>query len=193
MLKDLGSKNRSYRRYDGTTQISQLQMSRWVDLARMSPSSRNLQPLKYMLINSPNECKKVFECLSWAGYLPEWTPSMEESPTAYVIMLSDKHISSGRSYHDEGIASQSVLLGAVEDGYGGCIIASIDRERLRKAFDIENHLEIALVLALGKPAEQIHVCEVESSDIRYFRDEHAAHFVPKRSLDELIVPNGKNE
>ena len=45
-----------------------------------------------------------------------------------------------------------------------------------------------LVLALGKPVEQVVVDEVgEDGSIKYWRDEQAVHHVPKRALDDLIL------
>ena len=187
MLKELIEKNRSYRRYDPNEQISLQKLIHWVDLARLSPSSRNLQPLKYMIVNTPKQAAKVFSCLTWAGYLPEWEPTLMEAPTAYVIILVDRHITKANVHHDEGIACQSILLGAVNEGYGGCIIASINREQLRQALHIPESLDISLVIALGKPQEEVVICETNQDDIKYFRDENQKHFVPKRKLDELII------
>jgi len=56
---------------------------------------------------------------------------------------------------DHGIGAQSILLGATEKGLGGCIIGSIQRERLRKVLEIPARYEILLVLALGKPKERV--------------------------------------
>ncbi|RLC39426.1 MAG: nitroreductase, partial [Candidatus Coatesbacteria bacterium] len=50
------------------------------------------------------------------------------------------------------------------------------------------HLEILLVLALGKPAERVVIEPVgEDGDTKYYRDEEGVHHVPKRSLDEIII------
>jgi nitroreductase len=81
-----------------------------------------------------------------------------------------------------------MLLGAREMGLAGCILGSINRKALRKILDIEPHLKILLVLAIGKPKEEV-VIETVGSDgnIRYWRDAKAVHHVPKRPLQEIIV------
>jgi len=56
---------------------------------------------------------------------------------------------------DSGIAAQSIVLGAVERGFGGCIIGSIQREKLRKALFIADRYDILLDLAIGKSAEKV--------------------------------------
>jgi len=65
---------------------------RCVDAARLSPSTANLQPLKYVIVNDEKLLKPVFGTLSWAGYLPNYQPSLEETPRAYIVMLLDKEI-----------------------------------------------------------------------------------------------------
>jgi nitroreductase len=84
--------------------------------------------------------------------------------------------------------AQSILLGAVEAGLGGCILGSVEREGLRIALSIPEYLKILLVLALGRPKEKVFLEKVgENGDIRYWRDDKQGHHVPKRSLDQLII------
>ncbi len=78
------------------------------------------------------------------------------------------------------------MLGATEAGLGGCIIAAIKKERLRTAFDIPEQYEILLVLALGKPAEEVVIETMRNNDVKYWRDDKSVHHVPKRTLDGII-------
>jgi len=79
------------------------------------------------------------------------------------------------------------MLGATEAGFGGCMIASIKREALRNDLRIPEKFEIVLILALGKPAENIIIDEIRNDDVKYWRDDKQNHHVPKRPLDELIL------
>ena len=88
---------------------------------------------------------------------------------------------------DQGIAAQSILLAATEQGFGGCIVGAIDHKGLRASLKLPDRFEILLVLALGKPKEKILIEEVKNNDIKYWRDKEETHHVPKRSLGELIV------
>jgi nitroreductase len=188
MVKDLVYKNRSYRRFYQDVLIAPETLKEWVDLGRMSPCGRNAQPLKYMLSYDPMKNALVFPTLAWAGYLKDWGGPVEgERPSAYIIMLGDKEISLTFGC-DYGIAAQSILLGAVEQGFGGVMISSIQREKLAQAVGISDRYEILLVLALGKPLEEVVVEPVGVfGDIKYWRDANGVHHVPKRSLDEVIV------
>lgn len=190
MIKDLLLKNRSYRRYDEGFRISNETLKSLIELARFCPSAANLQPLKFLLCATDEKNKLIFRTLSWAGYLTQWPGPYEgERPSAYIILLGDTSIS--RNFQcDAGIACQSILLGAVELGLGGCILGSIDREGLRRSFSIPDEFEILYVIALGKPAEGIVLEDMsEDGNIRYWRDEDGTHHVPKRLTEELILGN----
>ena len=188
MIKNAVLKNRSYRRFYGDYKIERNTLLELIDLARLSPSGRNLQPLKYAVANNAQTNAKIFSTLSWAGYLKDWNgPEETERPTAYIVMLIDKNLASGTPAIDEGIACQSILLGAVERGLGGCIIQSVKRLELADLLSIPQSLEVALVIALGKPKEEVRIVNIQNDDIKYFRDEKAVHYVPKRSIDDIIV------
>jgi nitroreductase len=188
MITDLILKNRSYRRFFQNETISLETLRALVNLARLSASARNAQPLKYMIVNNPVENAIVFSYLAWAAYLTNWKgPEEGERPSAYIIMLGDTHIATNY-WCDHGIAAQSILLGAVEQGLGGCIIASIQRELLKKDFEISDQYEIIQIIALGKPKEVAVIDPIGTdSSIKYWRDENQIHHVPKRSLDEIII------
>ncbi len=188
MLSDLVKKNRSYRRFDTDVSVTLETLRELVDLARLSASASNRQPLKFLLSADPARNACIFPCLGWAGYLSEWhAPAEDERPTAYIVILGDTKIRCEFGV-DPGIAAQSMMLGATERGLGGCVIGSIDRLTLRDVLSIPDRYEILLVLALGKPAETVVIDPVdETGDIKYWRDEDDVHHVPKRSLETLIL------
>lgn len=186
-LKELISKTRSYRRFDEAYHIETKTLESLIDLARLSASGANKQPLKYLTYNSAKECERIFPYLAWAGYLTEWPgPDKGERPSGYIIILGDKSISEVFGV-DHGIAAQSIMLGATEASLGGCIIATIIRDELRNDFSIPDNFEILLILALGKPVENVIIDDLKDTDVKYWRDKNKNHHVPKRSLDDLII------
>lgn len=188
MLESLVSNSRSYRRFDQTYKVNEQILHELVNLARLSPTGANIQPLKFYIACSPEVNEIIFPTLSWAGYLKDWGgPSEGERPTAYIIILGDKRIKDSFGI-DPGIAAQSMMLGAVEKGMGGCMIASVKRSILSHALNLPDHFEILLVLALGKPVEKVVLEDLPvSGDIRYYRGSDNVHHVPKRSLNDLII------
>jgi nitroreductase len=188
VIKDLVLKNRSYRRFYQDVPVELETLKELVDLARLSASGANRQPLKYVLSCDPQTNALIFPHLGWAAYLKDWPgPAEGERPSAYIIVMGDKSISQSFGC-DHGIAAQSILLGATEQGFGGCMIATIRKAELTQIFAIPEQYEILLVLALGKPKETVVLEPVApDGDIKYWRDEHAVHHVPKRSLDDIII------
>jgi nitroreductase len=188
MIKDLVERTRSYRRFYQDLNIELETLRELVGVARLSAAAGNLQPLKYILSNEPVKNSKIFQHLAWAGYLRDWRgPEEGERPSAYIIVLGDKRICNSFGC-DHGIACQNIMLAAVERGLGGCMIGSVNRERLRTDLDIADYLEILLVLALGKPNETVVLEEVgPEGDIKYWRDSDGVHHVPKRRLEDIIV------
>lgn len=186
MIRDLVIKNRSYRRFDSSVKINEKQVSSWIDLARLSGSARNAQPLKYAIITHEKMCAEIFPFLAWAGYLSNWKgPEEGERPVAYIAVIKDKLIA--ENHHcDDGIAMQSILLGATEDGFGGCMIGAVNKSKVSKLLELPEHLEILYMIALGKPMEEV-IIETAESDIKYWRDENNIHHVPKRPLEEVII------
>jgi nitroreductase len=186
-LKDLVFRTRSYRRFDESHRIDTTTLENLVALARLSASGANRQPLKYVLYNTPEDCARVFPSLLWAAYLKEWNgPEPGEQPSAYIIILGDRELAEGFGV-DHGIAAQSIMLGATEAELGGCMIASILKDKLREEFKILERFEILLILALGKPVEKVIIDEIRDGDVKYWRDEKRNHHVPKRPLNDLII------
>jgi nitroreductase len=188
MLRDIVIKNRSYRRFYQDHTITKDELKTLVDLARQSASGANMQPLKFFISSDSRTNDTIFPYLGWAAYLKEWKgPDEGERPSAYIIILGDTQIATN-FWCDHGIAAQTILLGASEQGLGGCMIAAVNRKGLMPALNIPGHLEILLVIALGKPKEEVRIEAVgPGGDIKYWRDDKGVHHVPKRSLEEIII------
>ena len=187
-LKDLVLKNRSYRRFYEEEKVGRADLEELIEMATMTPSAANIQPLKYLLSVEKESNNDIFPLLKWAGYLTDWDgPKEGERPAAYIVILKDKELFKPFAAPDLGIVSQTILLGAVEKGFGGCIFGSVDREKLMKKFAIADKYEIALVIALGKAKEEIVVEDCVAGDIKYYRDLKQVHHVPKRNFSDLIL------
>jgi nitroreductase len=188
MLANLVRKNRSYRRFRRDVSVDMGTLCYLVNLARLSASGANRQPLKYILSCDPDMNARIFPHTRWAGYLKDWKgPDEGERPAAYIVILGDTEISTDFGC-DHGIAAQSIMLGATEWGLGGCILGALDRDGLQRVLQIPERYEILLMLALGKPKEQVVIEDVgPDGDIKYWRDSEDVHHVPKRRLAEVIL------
>jgi nitroreductase len=185
-LEKLVQKNRSYRRYDESFKVEKKQILFWIDLARLTPSARNLQPLKFFVSTEEKTNQIIFDNISWAGYLENGRPVEGERPPAYIVICNDIDIAP-QSQYDQGIVAQTILLAAVDEGLGGIMFTSVKKEEMRTQLNLPKNLEPQMVIAIGKPIENIVITDVENNDIKYYRDEKRTHFVPKRSLKEIVI------
>jgi hypothetical protein len=145
---------------------------------RQSASAANKQPLGTSCPRTRRETPSIFAHLAWAGYLPDWPgPEAGERPMGYVIMLGDREAVPEWAY-DLGIAPRH-LLGAVEKGLGGCMIASVSRPPcegpgLRSATSSSSSSPWA-----GR-GDRRHGPDRPGRRREYWRDGNRVHHVPKR-------------
>lgn len=191
MIKDLIKKNRSVRGYDISREVTDEELREMVDCARLSASSVNMQPLKYVTINTLEGRDKIIGQISFAAKLSELhLPISGTEPMAYIVICQDENISkSGTGYHkDAGIVAQSITLAAAEMGLGACILGYFSPKEMATSLRLAGNLRPLLVIALGKSIEDIRIVEIEEGESTdYYRDENGVHYVPKRRLDDVIV------
>lgn len=190
MLKDLIAASRSYRSFDSNIKITREQLTDWVDCARLSPSSINLQMLKFRIVIKNEECDAVLANTRWAGKIKDQKlPPVGHAPVAYVVICADTNVieTAEKFQKDVGICAQSIMLAAAEAGFGGCMIGSFSPDKIREVLSLPQNLIPQLVLALGKPDETVKLTEAApDGSVTYYR-EGGIHYVQKRALKDLIV------
>lgn len=191
MLKELVIKNRSYRGFDENYSFTREQLESYIDLTRYTASSVNAQPLKYKIVFEKNEVGAVRPLTRWARALPDMVlPHPNMHATAFIIICQDTDISPNlaRYQKDIGIVAQTITLAAVEDGLGGCMIGNFTPDEVKETLNLAENLSPMLIIALGKPAEEIVIKEIENGEsTKYYRDENDIHYVPKRKLKDILI------
>ena len=191
MLKELAKKNRSYRGYDESRKISRDELLELVDCARYAPSSVNRQPFKYLLAYKQEDLDKIQPLTGWARALPQMSlPHPGKRPTAFIVICQETEWDADlkRYLRDVGIVAQTILLAAVEKDLGGIMIGNFSPEKIAKALELTEHIVPMLIVALGKPDEQIVLTEIEDGEnIEYYRDDQDIHYVPKRKLKDIVI------
>lgn len=183
--------NRSYRGYDESYKFTREKLEEYVDLTRFTPSSVNMQPFKYYVAYEKSNVDTIQKMTKWARALPELNlPYEGKRPTGFIIICQDTNIFSNtnRFMKDVGIVAQTILLQAADDGLGGCMIGNFNAEEVKSTLNLSENLLPLLIVALGKPAEKIVITEVkEDGKTDYYRDENDVHYVPKRSLEDILI------
>ena len=190
MLIDLVKKNRSYRGYDASRKVTREELLTMAEAARLCPSGANMQPLKFFLAWEPERAAAIQAETRWAKAMPEISlphPGME--PPAFIVICQDTDIDPNLSKYqkDVGIAAQTMLLTAVEMGLGGCMLGNFNAGAVHEAIGVPEHIRPLLVVAVGKPAEEIILTEAEDGKTVYYRDEQDRHYVPKRALEDIVL------
>ena len=73
-------------------------------------------------------------------------------------------------------------------GLGGCMIGNFVRAEVSAALDLPGHLEPLLVVAVGKPDEEIVLTDLpEDGNTNYYRDAADVHYAPKRALEGIVL------
>ena len=159
----------------------------YIDLARLSPSGANLQPLKYAVITEKEKVDAIFPLTKWAGYFGgTYTPEINERPTAFVLVFHDESIPGGSAEFDAGAAIMTMNLLAEQDGIGCCIMGAIDRTAICKILNVPNGMKLMYALAFGVKGETPKFVDLETEDIKYFLENGQIH-VPKRKKDEILI------
>ena len=184
-LGTLLRQNRSYRGYDKSCVVTQAQLRRIVEVCTRIPSGRNQQALRFKLITKDTGADRMQGLYKLGGALPELhLPFPGTEPEAFIVICSVKEPDRWVNM-DIGIAAQSMLLKAVEMGLGGICIGAFNRNALVETFALP--CEPVLLLAIGKPAEQIELVPVHAGEpLKYYR-ENGIHYVPKIVTDDLIL------
>ncbi|MCR5429269.1 MAG: nitroreductase family protein [Lachnospiraceae bacterium] len=191
MIKDLVRKNRSYRGYDDSRKITEDELKNLVDTARVAGSAANLQPLKYRLVCSEAEVAKINGITRWGKMLKDIElPHKGKFPTAYIVICVDTDIAKvpENANTDIGIAAQTILLAAVEQGLGGCMIGNYEKAQAAEALALPERFVPQLIVAIGKPDEKVVLTDAgEDGSVKYYRDANDVHYVPKRKLEDIII------
>ncbi|WP_200415201.1 nitroreductase family protein [Arcobacter sp. FWKO B] len=183
-LKDLMQKNRCYRVFDASYEIPQSDLVDLIEIARISSSARNTQPLRYKIVDKNPLKTEIFKPLRWAANLSWDGPSLEEMPTAFIIVCKDVNLGEFAMV-DAGIAMANIMLAIKAKGLDGCMLASIDKQKYKELLNLDDTIEPMFAIALGKAKQNV----ILKDDIQttYYKDELGNHIVPKLPLKKVLL------
>ncbi len=159
-----------------------------VEYARFAPMGGNIQPLKYIIINSEEMVKSVFPHTKWSGYHPEDAPTTDEQPTAYIAIIGDSEVIDKENFGiDAGAAGTIILLAAEDMGLASCWLGAINKKKISELLELDEKFQLLYLIAFGYSEQNATYIDSKNGDIKYFLDENATLTVPKRTLDEILI------
>ena len=180
-------KRRTIRKFEQKA-VSEDNLVKLVDCARVAAYGANVQPLKFMIVNDSETLQKIYPMTKWAGYLTDGAPKENERPMAYIAVLGDSSIKSNKMYEVEaGAAVTTMMLEAVEMGLGTCWLGAIQRDEIKKLLKLDENLDVVYLLAVGYPKQESKIVDMKDNDVKYYEDENGVINVPKRSLEEILI------
>lgn len=176
--------NRSTRGYDSSYIVHPFQLRAIVSVNSRIASARNQQVLRFHLVTS-ERAGLVLPLVGMARNLPQLhLPLPGTEPNAFIVICTTNPEAPHLEF-DEGIAAQSMLLKAAEMGLNGLIIKNFNPDKMRAALGLS--LPVTCVVAIGRSKEKIALTQVhEGESLKYYR-ENQVHFVPKLSLDDILI------
>lgn len=155
-MTDLFARRRAVRHYKDMP-VEDEKIVSCIYAAGLAPSACNSQPYHFY-VASGDMAKKASEYIK-KGNVNQWA---DEVPTFVIITKEHAEIPASiamvakrdfREY-DIGLMIENFCLEAVEQGLGTCILGCYNEEKLKEAMNIQLSKKIAMVLALGYPADE---------------------------------------
>ncbi|WP_072680941.1 nitroreductase family protein [Arcobacter sp. LA11] len=185
-LKTLIQDSRTTRRFKKDAIVNFEDLKEILDLARITSSAKNMQPIKYILVTNKDSVERLTQTAKWAAHLKDWEQKEDEKPSAFILMLNDQMID-GFPMFDAGASFTAISLAAKAKGLATCPMASIDKELCKELFVIPDCYDVMIGIAVGVGAENIKLVDTKKLDTNYYRLEDETHCVPKRTLEQIIV------
>ncbi|GFN36278.1 nitroreductase family protein [Tepidimicrobium xylanilyticum] len=153
---------RSIRKYKDKP-VEEEKLLRVLEAARLSPSARNGQDWKFIVVRDLEIRKKLTEAIGqpFVGEAPIIIVSCGTNPEA--IMRGGQP----RYTVDLSIATAYMILEACEQGLGTCWLGSYDEDKVKEVLGIPKEIRVVAITPLGYPDE--------SPDPK-----------PRKELDEII-------
>lgn len=173
---------RAVKMFDKEHLMSDQEKTQLMELAQLSPTSFNIQNWRFVLVED-TDLKKEIRTIAWdqaqitdssllvilCADLKAW----EKEPERYwksatqeaqdFLLPAIKGFYENREWmqRDEamrsvGIASQTLMLSAVEMGYDSCPMIGFDGDALAKLINLPEDHVIGMIVAIGKKAQDPH-------------------------------------
>ncbi len=116
-----------------------------LEAARLTGSGRNIQHWRFVLIQNPENLKKVLE----ASVTGKWV----SSATFAVLVLTDPQY----NFHmlDAGRVLQDMEVAAWNYGVASRFYTTSDKDAMTKYFNLPKELNLTAVLGFGYPAKKV--------------------------------------
>lgn len=172
---------RSVKHYDPTHRLTDAEIARLIELAKLAPSSFNMQNYRFVLVRDP-ELRKQIRSVAWdqaqvtdASLLvilcadlsahaknPQryWSHAPKEVQDILVPALTSFYDGKPQLIRDEamrstGLAGMTLMLASRGLGYDSCPMVGFDAEAVAKLINLPADYALSFMIAIGKQAKPV--------------------------------------
>lgn len=177
---------RTVRRFK-QVQIKETELRAMLDAARLASSGGNIQPLRYIVIQTPPLVARIFANTAWGGLVrPRRNPEPgKTAPMTFIAVVSSRD-GSNILHADAGAAIQSMTLAAYSLGIGCCWLGAFKRENVDMILELPQDSTVIYLLAAGYPDEFPVQEDIGAGiSVNYYLDDNDVLHVPKFTVDAI--------
>jgi nitroreductase len=110
-----------------------------LEVARLAPSGSNRQPWRFVVVQDAKRIKLI----------KMFSEGLSGNPTLVIAICAEA--AEPDTYLDIGIATENIMLEAVELGLGSCAIGSFSEEPVKQLLGIPKEIPLILLISIGYP------------------------------------------
>jgi nitroreductase len=172
---------KSIRAYQDTP-IPREVLERILEAGRLAPSARNVEPWHFIVVTSTKKRKALAKGV-YAKFL-------SEAPLV-VAVLGDRKASEDWYAVDASLALENMVLEAVNEGLGTCIVGSFNEAEVKELLKIPDSWEVIALLATGYPRDKLDFTSKLLKLVRARKlisevvseEEYGSKFVPQKYIE----------
>jgi len=171
-FKELVKTRRSCRSFE-TSEVSEEQISSILDAGQWAPSPLNLQPWEYVIvtdkkiqgqiIKAAEDAKQTVIDSDGPGWVNKYGMDFLDEAPVYIVIVFDPSKGGLGSFFSQphgalqavSACVQNMMLAAADLGLGSLWFTFFAPDKVKTILDIPEKLEIAGVIPIGKPREEI--------------------------------------
>ena len=188
-FNEILQRRRTIRRF-AQTPVADNDLRALLEAARLASSAANRQPLRYIVVRTPELVAELLPLTAWAARVaPHRTPRLGESaPMAFLVVTAPSDAHPEWTQADAGAAIQSIEFAAVNRGLGCCWIGAFQRDKLAEVLQLPSDRKLLYLVAVGYPAEAPCQEDAPAPDqVGYYLDDHDRLHVPKLTVEQLAT------
>ncbi len=132
--------------------IEQEKLDLILEAGRVSPTARNIQPQRILVVTDKEKLSKLNQCTKYGWNAPVIMIICYDKDSVYHRQYDDMDF----GFMDGSIVTTQMMLEINDLGLGTTWIGAFDPQKIREVYNIPENYEIVSLLPVGYPSEDAH-------------------------------------